>query len=145
MWMLALARSPTCLWLRTDEPVGAWVQHSMPRLFRGRHPGKKSIAKTAESIWTTAASLSAAGALSREGRIAAADGLWSCVQKGLMYDLQYWRQVADLARTLAAARHPPSVVYKLPLVRRLDPLLVETILLPLRWAHWLARKIQGPQ
>lgn len=139
-WMLRVAAARELRWIRVDEAVGVWVQHGHGRVFRGRDPGPAALRATAQTIIAAATAADGRGCLSKERRVAAADGLWSSLQKGLMYEPRYWCRVARVARGLAQGRRPPSRLHAYRLVQAVDPLLVEALLVPLRWLYQPLRR-----
>ena len=134
-WMLRLCSTRTLAWAKVDFPVGAWLHHRGPRIYRGRHPGGHVVKRTASMILDAVAALEDNAQLTPQRRIAAADGLWGCFQKGLMHDVRGWLHIAKVADSLAPGRTPPSRVYRLPLLGRVDPRAVELCLVPFRIAH----------
>lgn len=134
-WLIELACSSELSWRRHPEAVGAWVQHGGTRISRGRDPGPEVLKSTAELILRAHESLSARGLLTSERSQAAADGLWASLQKGLQYDYSYWREIAKFADRVVPGRRPPSAIHRLPVFRQLPPLVVETVLVPLRVAY----------
>lgn len=140
-WLIRILLSKEIKWVTTSEHVGAWVQHRGARLSRGRDPGKKILQDTAEMILNAAQSLEKSDRLSEQRKIAIADGLWSLLQKGLRYDGVYWRNIADIANTYAPNRTPPSRIYRLGMTKNINPLLIETLLIPVRCAYHPVRRV----
>lgn len=134
-WIMRAGADQDWNWVRVMEPVAAWVQHSGVRVSRGRDPGAKALRETAETIMSVVARLEETGRLTECRKIAAADGLWGCLQKGLRYDFHYWRSVAQYANSLAERRRPPSAIYRNRFVKHLNPLWVESMLIPARWIY----------
>lgn len=139
-WMMRLCAKREFEWCRLDSTVGAWVQHSGTRVSSGRKAS--FLARiTSEMLLRLASILSDNGRFSDARREAAADGMWNLVQKGLMDDPDYWREMAKIAEGWAAGRHPSSRLYSIPGVGALSPLTVETMLVPLRKTRrWLTGK-----
>lgn len=140
-WMFELCASREMAWIRVDESVAAWVQHRHPRLSRGTDPGETTFRRLSEACLAAAYRLRAQGRLTGPRRQAVADNLWNMVQKGLWRDYMYWRRVALRAEEFSAGRRPPSAIHRLPVLRALPPLLVETALVPLRYCHAPARPL----
>lgn len=139
-WLIRLASSREFKWLPFHAAVGAWVQHDGVRTSRGRDPGGKALMETAELLQSAHAELSRNGRLTLERSQAVADGLWSALQKGLQYDLEYWIRIANIADGYAPGRRPPSAIHRIPFVRMLSPLLVELSLVPVRHLYRPARR-----
>lgn len=144
-WMLRLIAGPELRWVRCAEAVGAWVQHTGPRLSRGSDPGPAALRHTAALILAAATHLDAEHRLGSARREAAADGLWSALQKGLMYAPRDWVGVARHARELAPGRRPPSWLQTRRWLATIDPLAIEFALLPLRWMWWVGRHLRTPR
>ncbi|WP_442909211.1 glycosyltransferase family 2 protein [Halopseudomonas sp.] len=140
-WFMKLSVSPGLRWACVDEAVGAWVQHTGARVSRGRDPGQQALSARAELILQLVCSLQVAGGLSHNRKIAASDGLWACIQKGLRYDYQYWVKMAQAADNLVVGRRPPSRIHSLPLLRDIPPLWVERALIPVRWLYHPVRLV----
>lgn len=139
-WMLALAASREVSWVRVDECVAAWVQHRRPRLSKGRDPGSQVLKESASMLLDAAKSLDASGRFGGRRREAAADGLWSLFQKGFKYSPNYWTGIAKISNSFKAGRRPPSRIYRFKLMQGCDPVLVETLLFPIRWAYHPVRR-----
>lgn len=131
-WLIELAASRELAWERYDGSVGAWVQHRGSRISRGRDPGPKALRETSELIQAAYSALAEANRLTPERSRAAAEGLWASLQKGLQYDFRYWRRVAEIADSYAPSRRPPSAIHRIPVIRSLPPLMVESMLVPAR-------------
>ncbi|WP_417316229.1 glycosyltransferase family 2 protein [Cycloclasticus pugetii] len=141
VWFMRVSVLKGIKWSAIDYSVGAWVQHYGERVSRGRDPGQQALSHTAELIISLAEGLGSEGRLTEARKIAAADGLWGCIQKGLRYDVAYWRKTAATANILAPSRTPPSKIYSCRMVKSLDPLFVETLLIPARWLYHPLRKL----
>lgn len=136
-WFIRMTAVARPAWLRFNEPVAAWTQHQGPRISAGRlrAPGGDALRHTAELIVRAIEELKAEGGAHDFHLRAASDGLWSSFQKGYRYNPSYWRQVAATAEGLHPGQRPPSLIYKIPVVRSLDPVMIETLLTPLRYVH----------
>jgi len=142
VWLLSLAESQEVSWLKGDEIVGVWYQHTGPRLSYTKAANEPHKI-TAESI------LNAIEMLSRQGRIntgrknAAAAGLWACIHKAFYFDPLYWHRVAMRALILDPDSHPDLNIYHSHLCNRLNPLLIEWLMLPKRTFNNLVRQLCG--
>lgn len=139
-WCIDLAVKRELAWIRHTAATGTWVQHAGPRISRGRDPGPEALRQTAELIQNAYRQLEVGGRLTAARRASASDALWSSLQKGLQYDFAYWKGIASIADSFAPSRRPPSAIYRLPGLRSLSPLAVETILIPVRWAFRPVRR-----
>lgn len=134
-WLLAVATSNELKWIRTGDIVAAWIQHRHERLSRGHDPGNGTLKYSANLLLTAGEKLSASQRLTSSRRDVLAEALWSLLQKGLKYDFQYWKEVARIADQYAPGRRPPSRIHRTSLVRLIHPLMVETALIPVRYAY----------
>lgn len=143
IWSWELCRKQEIRSVRFDGTVGAWVQHETPgRVSRGHNRGK--VAKsTARYLLPAAEDLRSQGRLSNQRAAAAADHLWWALHAGCMYDPFYWIRLAPRIRSLAPKRHPNTRLYDIRLVRCIDPLLVELLIMPWRWSKNMIRMIMS--
>lgn len=135
IWFMRVASVSGVRWRRLEGSLGVWIQHSGERVSRGRDPGSRSLVHTAETIIELANALEADGRLSTARRVAASDGLWACIQKGLRYDFSYWVGVSETAEKYAVGRRPPSKLQCCRFLKRVPPLYVEVLLIPVRWIY----------
>lgn len=140
-WVLGLCGARELRWVRMDESVAVWTQHTGSRLSRGRDPGDKTLKYSAEMIIRTAKELELMGRFGSARQVAAANGLWALLQKGLRYDKQYWRNIADIADSYSCGRRPPSVIHRMPVFRYIPPLTLEFMLIPFRVAYQPVRRL----
>ncbi len=134
-WLVDLVAAREMDWIKLDADVVAWVQGSWARLSYGRDPGASTLRRTADVLLRGGARLDGAGRLDDARRQALARGLWGLIQKGLRYDIPYFRQVADAATRYAPTERPPSRLQQSRWIRGISPLTIELALVPLRWAH----------
>ena len=139
-WLIQLSMMKEIEWQRHPEAVGVWFQHAGERISRGRDPGPTALRETAELIMRAHDHMASEGRLTTERLQAAADGLWSSLQKGLQYDFTYWYDVSRIADSYSPGRRPPSAIHRFPIVRRLPPLAVETVLIPVRVMYRFIRR-----
>ena len=144
-WMMRLCVHEGLSWVRMEGAVGAYVQHQSARVSRGTDPGPKALRDTAEGILRVVRALDQRGEMNLERRVAAADGLWSALQKGFMYEPHYWMRVAQEARGLAEGRRPPSRIYHSIFTRWIDPLWLTAALAPVRLSYMTLRRVSRKQ
>lgn len=140
-WLIKLATYKETAWHKTGESLGAWVQHQEQRISRGRDPGATTLREMSNVIQNAYIALEQSNRLTPERRQAAADALWTFLQKGLRYDRAYWKGIAKVANGYYPGRRPPSVVHRMPVINKLDPLLIETLIIPMRRAYHPFRKL----
>lgn len=143
-WILSLCAGSEISWVRSNESVAAWVQHPGPRLSKGRDPGDRALKDSAQILLLCFNELSSSSRLTIGRRKSAADGLMSLFQKGFKYDPKYWVRVARKAEEIFDGQRPPSLIYRSKTVRKIDPAVVESLLLPARWLyHPLRRALES--
>ena len=134
-WMMRLCHNSEVCWVRFDKSVGAWLQHNEIRVSRGTDPGSAALKNTAEDILHIVNQIQVHGKLTLERKTAAANGLWSSVQKGFVYDPFYWIGIAKKARNLARNSKPPSKIYHLKITKKIDPIFIVFLISPARWIY----------
>lgn len=142
-WAMQLAGAREVSWVRSDAAVGAWVQHSGPRISRGRDPGRLALELTAKSIEGVYAQLLEQQRLNAARGVAAADGLWASLQKGLQYDYRFWRRVARVAEEYAGGRRPPSRIHRIAPFKFMPAFNVEVMLIPIRFLFRPIRRLMA--
>lgn len=140
-WFIKIAIKDEEKWHRTDDIVGAWVQHHGHRISRGRDPGANTLHEMSMIIQDAYKILERSNRLTPERRQAAADALWTFLQKGLRYDQSYWTSVAEVAEGYYPGRRPPSAIHRIPILNILDPLFVEKMIIPVRIAYHPLRRL----
>jgi len=131
-WLLDLCAMSERRWKKTDDVVGVWQHHWKGRISSSVPFG--DIRKhNVQMLWRTSEILSSTGRLNDERRRAAAEGLWGCVHSVFFLEPRYWSQVARRIRRFDATARPALAIYDFPLLRSLDPLLIQWIMFPKRW------------
>lgn len=128
-------------WLKIKEPVSAWVQHREARLSSGHDPGRQVLLFFSKILLSAGNRLDSAERLNDERRTALSDGLWSLLQKGLRYDYSYWHNIAKIANAYTPNRCPPSAIYRYSFIQKINPLIIESLLIPIRWAYYPLQSI----
>ncbi len=131
-WLHTIACYKEIYWIKSDEIVGVWYQHGGPRLSYAR-PSNLPSYITAQSILKTVTSLEEQGRMSIERRHAAVCGLWLCVHRGFYFSPFYWHKVAINLLQHAPEMRPKTFLFTLPGVATINPLLLEWLILPIRW------------
>lgn len=133
-FLIRYAAKERLRWRRFGKPVGVWVHHDTARVSRGKDPGKLGLRHTAQLILDAVGTLRDRNELSEERRRAAADGLWSAAQKGLLYEWRFWLHAISIARELDPNSTPPSRIYRIGKRLGVPPLCICVALLPPRFA-----------
>lgn len=136
-WAWSLCGSREINSIQFHEAVAAWVQHSFgERVSQGHNRGLVSK-KSALRLMELLEQLQKRGTLNQQRTQAAAMFLWECIHSGIMFEPLYWIRMGTIARRLSPEIRPRNKLYSLSLVRRLNPILVEFILIPWRWVKFI--------
>jgi glycosyltransferase involved in cell wall biosynthesis len=133
-WMYSLARRGEVRWLPLREIVGAWVHHGGTRTsveYAKANPNDARM-MAAEIIRNSITVLDRSDRLSPPRRKAAAKALWDYAPESFVYAPVYWSRIAIQARRLDKTSRPEQFFYHRGLWRRLNPIVLELIFLPLR-------------
>lgn len=123
-----------------NKAVGVWVWHDDAHISFRRHKSSAVHDKTARLL-ALIKSLQQQGRMNECRDRAAAGALWQCVHQGLVYNLGYWRRVAAFARRLSPQSNPGTPIYDNIIVSRLNPLMIELTLVPIRRIRlWLGHE-----
>lgn len=137
-WMRVLSYGRELRWIRNNEPVGVWFQHTYIRLsFTLGHP--LYYKNRAESINKLLDYLSSRDTLTVERKRYAAQGLWSAIHGGFHFAPLYWSKKLMLARQLDNYSIPDIKLFNY--IYFIHPLLIEWLLIPLRWTSRIIKKI----
>jgi glycosyltransferase involved in cell wall biosynthesis len=139
-WMLDLASHREWNWIHHEKPVGAWFQHRGARISHARfmeeldHP-------VLEKIFNLHAQLSKTGRQSQARNTAIATALWHHVHLGFPYHPIYWTRIARQAKIIASEARPPDPMFTTGLMKAIDPVIGEWMLLPVRNLRKMLRHV----
>lgn len=138
-WMLRVSAQRTWHWIILDSVVGHWTHHESHRTSDtiSQEPRARLVASF---LLKSLHDLECYGRLSDSRRESIADGIWGCVHSGLYFSPVYWSRLARQAQRLAPTIRPPDALFSLPGFRRIDPLLIEWLMIPKRWSNFLLRR-----
>jgi glycosyltransferase involved in cell wall biosynthesis len=138
-WMFRLSAAREWEWLVVDEVVGRWTQHGGART--SRTITRETRARLAAGKMVSAmATLHQRGALTPMRKDAIAEGIWAYAHWDFYRRPIFWTRMLRIARTLSAPRRPPDPAFEHPIIRRIDPILLEWAMLPKRLlTDWLRR------
>jgi glycosyltransferase involved in cell wall biosynthesis len=141
-WLLDLCASLELKWEKTKDVVGIWQQHPDQRVSSRIHINE--ICRiTVPMLIRTYKTLQANNRLTEPRRKATAVALWGLTAKAFLFDPLYWSNVARTAMKIDPVARHPYVEYHFPVICRLNPLLIQWLLLPKRWALYHVRKLIG--
>ena len=139
-WALSLCEAKKNMkTVRFDGVVGAWIQHHLPRVSKGHHPNIVSKEEV-HHIFKLTSALSSENQLTQKRAEAAADHLWQCIHKSLMYDPLFWIGVAKKTEAIARGRNPGTKIYQNKIISAINPIFIEITISPWRWIKVLFGK-----
>ena len=141
-WMHTISSQSEVRWIKSDDVVGVWYHHVGPRLSYA-HPSNLPSYLTAKSIFNTVKFLEEQGRMSIERRHAAVSGLWLCVHRGFYFNPLYWHKVAINLLQLAPDIRPKTFLFTLPGIGKINTLLLEWLILPVRWFIYAIQMIKA--
>lgn len=138
-WMLRIASQREWNWITLEDSVGAWTWHNSHRT--SNTIGDRTRSGLASNhLLNSLRNLQGRNALTDVRREAIADGLWGCVHLGFYFSPAHWSRVARQAQRLCPMSRPPDTFFSLPGIRHIDPLLIEWMMIPKRWANLILRQ-----
>jgi glycosyltransferase involved in cell wall biosynthesis len=139
-WMLDLCASMELRWRKTGDVVGVWQHHRKQRISSNK--GYNDIRKlTVPMLIRTYKSLQMKGRLNDLRREAVVLELWGLIHSAFFLEPFYWHQVASTALEIDSRIRPSQPVYSLPIIRKLNPLVIQWLLLPKRWIYYRFRQL----
>lgn len=138
-FLMSVVAGRELVWSKSDEIVGAWVQHRGSRVST-RQRLELAARITADKIIEVVQDLHRDGR-DHEARLdAAAEGLWSCVRRGLLVAPFHWHRIARVAERLSRGRPGPMRLHGNVIARILGPFWMELFLAPFRQiGYWVKR------
>jgi glycosyltransferase involved in cell wall biosynthesis len=139
-WLFDLCASTELRWEKTAEVVGVWQHHWQDRI-SSSVPFNDVRKLTVQMLMRSYETLLSTGRLNDNRRRAVAQGLWGCVHAAFFLEPHYWNQVARTISKIDSTARPALEAYNFPVLRLIDPLLIQWMLLPKRWLSHHARKL----
>lgn len=138
-WMLRLSSQREWNWITVSDVVGTWIQHNNHRISStiGDHARSELVCNY---LISSLQNLQNRSALTDARKKAIADGLWGCVHLGFYFSPMRWSLIGREAQRLSPASKPPDTFFYLPWIRNIDPLLIEWLMSPKRWANLILRR-----
>jgi glycosyltransferase involved in cell wall biosynthesis len=139
-WFFELCSSQEWHWKKTKDIVGVWQHHWNKRISSSKK--RNEIEKeTVPMLIKAFKSLEKSGRLSKDRNRAISLGLWGFIQSAFYLEPSYWTKVSKLAKNIDPEAKPIKPVYQLPAFSRIDPLLIQWMILPKQWAFHQVRQI----
>ena len=131
VFMIELAARREWIWVHFAVPVGVWFQHDAPRVSTVRlssdHPAH--VVQALLELWR---SLRRDSRLTKSRAAAIAAALWHPVHWRFPFRPVFWHRIARQAQRISPRVRPDHPLFHHRLLRRLDPLLMEWAMLPVR-------------
>ncbi|MDD4239507.1 MAG: glycosyltransferase family 2 protein [Desulfotomaculaceae bacterium] len=128
-WLFDLCKSKEIKWIHTDGIVGVWQHHWGLRISTEQNIDN-SNRRTARTLLRLFNTFKKNNRLSEGRSKSIAEGLWSCVHAAFIFNSQYWTRIAKVARRIDPQSKPIQPIYNWPMIRLIDPLVVQWILWP---------------
>jgi glycosyltransferase involved in cell wall biosynthesis len=139
-WQLELCASREFHWIKTGSRAGAWRQHWAPRVSQAADFNQIRV-DTVGMLLRTYESLVASHRINPARRLATADGLWEQIHNCFFLAPDYWTKVMRNALAIDPTSRPRTILARLPGLARLDPAVIEWLLVPKRWPEHKIRMI----
>ncbi|MCB0832686.1 MAG: glycosyltransferase family 2 protein [Bacteroidetes bacterium] len=139
-WLFDLCSEAELSWKKTNDVVGAWQHHWAQRISSsGKFNDIRKV--TVPMLLRAYNRLLAEGRLDEARKRAVLQGIWGCVHAAFFLEPFYWTRVAQIAIKIDSRVRPIQQIYTLPVIRILNPLLVQWIMLPKRWMFHKIRQL----
>lgn len=141
-WLFDLCSSKDRRWRKTKDIVAVWYHHWKERIspVMSHNEARKNIVVM---LLRTYDRLCQTDRANQYRRSAMAIGLWGLIHAAFFLEPVYWTQVALTAKAIDPFAKPIQNLYHYPLIRNLDPLHVQRLMLPKRWIAYQIRMILG--
>ena len=141
-WMLRISSLRDWTWVAVDNVVGEWTRHDAPRT-SGTVSHIERWSRTSLMLIASAERLRSREALTNSRRAALSESLWLYAHSSFYAAPFFWGTAIKLARELCPDSLPPEEFFSRPMIRRINPLLLEWLMLPKRWINHKIRLAQG--
>lgn len=131
IWMHDLATSREWNWHHFNHVVGVWWQHQGGRVSTIRNLTERPI-YVINSIMRLHQHLIKSNRINPQREMAIAQALWYYVYRGFPHQPSYWIEIARMAKSISPSARPPQPIFDNLILKNLDPLLSQWLLLPLR-------------
>jgi len=139
-WLLDLCASKELRWHKTNDVVGVW-QHHWEQRVSSKTRFNEIRKLTVPMLIRTYKSLQMENRLNDLRRQAVTLELWSLIHSAFFLEPLYWSEVARTAQEIDSTVRPLQAIYNFPLIRNLNPLLIQWLLLPKRWTFYRFRHL----
>lgn len=139
-WIFDLCASKEVCWHTTDMVVGIW-QHHWEKRISSSMPFNQSRKNVSTMLTRTYSSLLQHKRLTLERKHAMACGLLSLVHEAFFLEPFFWQKIAKQATQIDLTARPIKNIYRLPVFRLVDPIVIQWLLLPKRWVSYQLRTI----
>ncbi len=139
-WLIDLCISMELTWLKVDDVVGVWRHHWDKRI--SSSTGFNEIRKqTAKKLLRTYKALEMNNRLNELRRESIALGLWTSIHTAFFFEPFFWSKIAHRTHEIRSKTRPIQTFYQFPIIRLLNPLFIQWIMLPKRWTFYKIRSL----
>jgi glycosyltransferase involved in cell wall biosynthesis len=136
-WMLRLCAEREWEWIPTRDAVAVWRTHSGPRT-SGEITDIDRARRTVDLLLRTLADLRGRNALFDRRAESISEALWDFAHSHFFRDFRFGQTTANTAMQLIPGSRPPDAIFKCWPISKLNPLLVEYLMIPKR--RWNERR-----
>jgi glycosyltransferase involved in cell wall biosynthesis len=137
-WLLDLVSNREWEWVHLDKPVGAWFQHRGTRISHAKFM-KEREQPVVDKLLALYEKLDDEKRLNAARCAAIANALWHHAHLGFPYHPRYWTGIARRAQSICSDARPPNSFFETGLMRAIDPVVGEWMLLPIRRSVKIAK------
>ena len=140
-WFFDLCASRELSWLKTQDVVGVYWRHRKLRISTATKYNFLRNKVLVPMLKRTYRQLLIKERLNENRRRAVAQGFWGCVHAAFFLEPNYWSEVARIAQSIDRNARPNKPIYSYPVLKHIDPLLIQWIFLPKRWVYYHIRRL----
>ena len=131
-WAINLAASKEFEWIKINDIVGVWSHHGSSRVSTSRNFNAGNVFIHGV-LMTAYKHLNSCSRLNDFRKKALIQGLWQNVHSSMFLSPLFWMTVVKQIKHIDASIRPHHPIYNLPVLRYVDPLVIQYILIPKRW------------
>jgi glycosyltransferase involved in cell wall biosynthesis len=133
-WTHILCRKRDWLSEVVNATVCTWVQHSALQISSRIGPAAH-LKLQEQMLWDTITALDESFRLTDARRNAAAAGMWQLIHGGFFLAPSYWARIIEKTKKFFPGTYPDIPLYRSASGRLVDPVILESLMLPKRWLN----------